>query len=95
MLKPLRNRCPTEFAPDQLQEETGAIEHLSLTEGSEAGGQPCFELQRGKKLLPQHKAREGGERLVFKFDLGQGMGFSSDIRSATFHGVDLLVCGNG
>jgi hypothetical protein len=78
----------------QLQEESGAIEHLSLSEGAKAGGQSHFQLDGGKKLLQDDQTGKGGEVLVFKFDFGQGMGFSSDIGSAKFHGVNLLVCGN-
>jgi hypothetical protein len=76
---------------DQLQEEAGAIEDFSLSEGAKAGGQPCFHLDCGKKPLQDHQAGEGREILVFKSDFRQRMGFSSDVGSAKFHGVNLLV----
>ena len=56
---------------------------------SEALLEAFAEVKAIKKSLEQDQPREGGELLIFESELGESVGFTSDLRSAKLHGGDL------
>jgi hypothetical protein len=49
-----------------------------------------LDADQGKELLKQHQPGEGGEGLVLEPQLRDTVGFTSDVRSAMPHWMDLF-----
>jgi hypothetical protein len=74
---------------DEAEHHNGIAVGSGGLELSEALLEATAEVKAIKKSLEQDQSGEGCELLIFEAELGEGVGFTSDLRSAKLHGGDL------
>jgi hypothetical protein len=74
---------------DEAEHHNGIAVGPGGLELSEALLEAVPEVKAIKKSLEQDQSGEGGELLIFEAELGESVGFTSDLRSAKLHGGDL------
>jgi hypothetical protein len=75
---------------DQLEKDGGPAIDLACPDMPKAAPQGCREVDSRQELLPDHEPGEGGELLLFKLDIGDGVGFAFDAFSAMLHADEPL-----
>ncbi len=75
---------------DQLEKDGGPAIDLAGADVPEAACQAGLEVDGRQERLEDHKPCEGGELLLFEFDIGNRVGFAFDASSAMPNGDEPL-----